>query len=156
MHGGIMARIAIHARRTVLGLLLTALMGCAASFTNHGYAPTDTELQAITVGRDTRATVEAAIGRPSSTGVLKSSGWYYLSSRIKHFTYNQPKVIDRQLVAISFSNRGVVQNVERFTLNDGRVIALNRRVTTSGIKGFSFMRQLLQNIGNVDIGKALQ
>jgi len=68
---------------------------------------------------------------------------------------NEPREIDRQLVAISFDTRGVVQNVERFTLEDGRVVAISRRVTDSNIKGISFIRQLLGNIGNIRAGDIL-
>lgn len=132
-------------------VLLAGVVGCAATFTNHGFAPTDAELENVIVGVDTRASVEETIGRPSSTGVLTGSGWFYVSSKVKHFTYNKAEVIDRQLVAISFDKRDRVSNIERFTLEDGRVIALKRRVTSTGIKGISFIRQMLGNFGNVSL-----
>ncbi len=44
---------------------------------------------------------------------------------------------------------------ERFGLQDGEVIALNRRVTDSNIEGVSFIRQLLGNLGRVDAGTLL-
>jgi len=133
--------------------LLSVVIGCSATFVNHGYAPTDLELEEIIVGVDDRASVEETIGRPSSAGVLQEGGWYYVSSRVRHFTYKEPEVIDRQLVAVSFDKRGVVSNVERFTLEDGRVIALSRRVTASAIKGITFLQQMLGNIGNFDFNK---
>ena len=58
-----------------------------------------------------------------------------------------PQEIDRQVVAISFSDRGVVQNVERFGLEKGQVVPLTRRVTSSPVSDKSFIRQLLGNIG---------
>lgn len=127
------------------------VVGCSATFSNHGYAPTDKELENIVVGVDTRASVETTLGRPASTGVLKEGGWYYVSSRVRHFAYKQDEVMDRQLVAISFNKHGTVTNVERFTLKDGRVVALTRRVTKTGIKGVSFIRQMLGNIGKVNL-----
>ncbi len=136
------------AKLWLTGALLSVLIGCSATFSNHGYAPTDAELENVIVGVDTRASVEETIGRPASTGVLTEGGWYYVSSRVRHFAYKQDEVIDRQLVAISFNKRGSVVNVERFTLQDGRVVALTRRVTKTGIKGVSFIRQMLGNIGN--------
>jgi len=132
----------------------TALIGCAATFTNHGYAPTKAELENIVVGVDTRASVEQTIGRPASTGVLTEGGWYYVASRVKNFAYRAPAVVDRQLVAVSFNKRGTVTNIERFTLKDGNVVVLSRRVTKTGIKGVSFFQQLLRNIGHVNLGSA--
>jgi len=134
---------------------LFGLIGCAATFTNHGYAPTDDELENIIVGVDTRNSVEETIGRPSSTGVLKEGGWFYISSRVRYFAYKEAEVIDRQLVAVSFNKRGTVTNIERFTLEDGRVVALTRRVTDTGIKGVSFIGQMLGNIGRVNLSDQL-
>jgi len=135
-------------KRGVLALVLLTLVGCTAVYRNHGYGPTDNELQDITVGVSTRDSVAEAIGRPSARGVIKDGGWYYVRSRWKHFGMKEPQEVDRQVVAISFDKAGVVSNVERFTLQDGRVIALSRRVTESNIKGVGFLRQLLGNIGN--------
>jgi len=137
----------------VIGVLFLTLAACSATYQNHGYVPPDEDLDLITVGVDTRDTVADSIGRPTSLGVLKEGGWYYTRSRWRYFAYKAPKIIDRQLVAITFDKDGVVENVERFTLEDGRVIALSRRVTDSNIKGISFLRQLLGNLGNFNAGR---
>ena len=51
---------------------------------------------------------------------------------------------------------GQVENVERFGLEDGQVVALNRRVTTSNTRGVGFLRQLFSNIGNIGAGQFLE
>lgn len=138
-------------KRVTAVFLLVGVSACAATFSNHGYAPTDDELENVIVGVDSRSSVEESVGRPSSTGMLRDDGWYYTSRRIRHFAYKEDEVIDRQLVAISFNKGGTVTNIERFTLEDGRVVALNRRVTASGIKGISFIRQMLGNFGQFSL-----
>jgi hypothetical protein len=60
-----------------------------------------------------------------------------------------PKEIDRQVVSITFTEEGKVENVERFGLENGQVVAISRRVTDSNIKGVGFLRQLLGNIGRL-------
>ena len=139
----------------IIAVLFITLAACSATFQNHGYVPPDDDLDLITVGVDTRDSVADSIGRPTSFGVLQEGGWYYTQSRWRHFAYKAPKIIDRQVVAISFDNDGVVENVERFTLDDGRVVALSRRVTDSNIKGISFLRQLMGNLGNLRAGDLL-
>ncbi|MCC6008778.1 MAG: outer membrane protein assembly factor BamE [Rhodobacteraceae bacterium] len=126
-----------------------ALSGCAATYRFHGYVPSDEALAAITPGRTTRAQVEEAVGRPSAAGVLREDAWYYVASTVRHFTYNAPEVVDRQVVAISFASSGRVSNVERFTLQDGEVVALSRRVTDTSVRGVSFIGQLLRGIGRI-------
>jgi len=144
-----------HMKIAAFGLLILAVGACAATFENHGYVPSDTDLEQIVVGVDTRDTVADAVGRPTSFGVLETGGWYYTQSRWRNFAFKAPKIIDRQLVAITYSDVGVVENIERFTLEDGRVIALSRRVTNSNVKGISLIRQLLGNFGNFTAGQFL-
>lgn len=125
-----------------------AISACTTIYRDHGYTPTEEDLAKVKVGVDTRDTVAQTIGIPSVSGVLDDSGYYYVSSRLRHYGATQPKVVERQLVAISFTQSGVVQNIERFGLDDGQVIVLNRRVTESNVNDKTFLRQLLGNIGN--------
>lgn len=155
MRGEIMSLTGRKIIQGLAALCLVVVAGCAATYANHGYAPTDEELENVIVGVDTRGSVEETLGRPSSAGVLSEGGWYYISSRVRYFTYNEPEVIDRQLVAISFGKNDVVTNIERFTLEDGQVIALSRRVTDSGIAGVSFLQQLLGSVGRTNLADQL-
>lgn len=143
-----MIKVAKAVRLVAMGLVLLAVTACTTVYRNHGYAPADADLEKVVVGESTKQDVATAVGRPSSIGVLAESGWYYVGSRFKHFAWKAPEEVERQVVAISFDQDGVVENVERFALEDGQVIALSRRVTDSNIKGLSFLRQLLGNIGN--------
>ncbi|WP_102110134.1 outer membrane protein assembly factor BamE [Oceaniglobus roseus] len=137
--------------RLATGLVLgVALSGCAAVYRNHGYVPSDDQLAELTVGVDTRDTVAAAVGRPTSTGVLDASGWYYVQSRFRNFAYRAPEEVEREVLAISFDDGGVMTNIERFGLRDGRVVPLSRRVTESNIQGSGFLRQIFSNFGRVN------
>ncbi|MGB8811560.1 MAG: outer membrane protein assembly factor BamE [Paracoccaceae bacterium] len=131
------------------GFCVLAVTACSPVFRNHGYAPADLELDLVEVGTDTRETVAEKVGRPSAAGLLNDLGWYYVQSRYKHFGARAPQEIERQVVAITFTEGGIVENVERFGLQEGRVVPLSRRVTDSNIKGISFIRQLLGSIGQM-------
>lgn len=134
--------------RTVIGAgALLVIAGCSAQYRNHGYVPVEDDLSNIVVGVDTRDSVAETIGAPSTGGVLKDSGYYYVQSRVRHYAYRAPEVVERQVVAISFDKRGVVRNIERFGLEDGNVITLERRVTDASVQDKSFLRQLLGNLG---------
>lgn len=149
---GTASRIKPAFRTAVILAVGLAIAGCTAIYRNHGYVPTEEDLAKVSVGVDTRDTVAEAIGVPSVSGVLNESGYYYVSSRLRHYGAMEPRVVERQLVAISFTQSGVVQNIERFGLEDGRVITLNRRVTESNVNDKTFLRQLLGNIGNFNPG----
>lgn len=135
---------------------LCLAVACSPIYRNHGYAPTDAELSAVEVGRDTRETVAQAVGRPSANGVLGDGRWYYVQSRYRQGGVRAPQEIERQVVVITFAESGTVSNVERFGLDDGRVVALSRRVTESNIEGVTFIGQLLSNLGRISADNLIQ
>lgn len=150
-----MARLGSGIKRAVIVVCLLALAACTAIYRNHGYIPRDEDLAKVVVGQSTTETVGRDVGRPSSTGLLTGGAWYYVGSRFRHYAGRAPQEVDRQVVAISFDDKGVVENVERFGLEKGEVVVLSRRVTESGVKGVGFLRQLLGNIGNFTAGQFL-
>ena len=143
-------------RKAALVMALASGLGlqaCSPVYRNHGYTPPEEDLAQIEVGKSTREDVTAAVGRPSSMGLLEGSGWYYVSSRWKHLGWKAPEEIDREVVVVTFSDRGLVENVERFGLERGEVVALSRRVTEQNVKGIGLVRQLLGSIGRVSAGQ---
>lgn len=133
----------------IAGVALTLAGGCAPIYQNHGYVPSQEVLDEIVVGIDTRDSVAETAGSPSASGVLQDSAYYYVRSRIRSFGAADPEVVEREVLAISFDARGVVQNIERFGLEDGRVVTLERRITDSGTVDRTFIRQLLRNFGRI-------
>ncbi len=134
-------------RVLVTGAFVVA-MACTPIIRNHGYIPPAEDLALITVGVDTRETLVATLGTPMSAGLAGDADLYYVASKFRHFGAFEPVETSREVLVISFAESGVVQNVERFGLEDGRVVALSRRVTSTGVRNTTFIRQLLQSIGN--------
>jgi outer membrane protein assembly factor BamE (lipoprotein component of BamABCDE complex) len=132
-----------------LGLVL-ALAACGDRVRTHGFVPSDADLEAVVVGRDTRTTVATILGPPGGTGIVADEGWYYVRSIYDGGTYRAQQEVDREVVAVSFDDAGVVTNVERFGLEDGQVVALSRRVTDDNTRGVGFLRQLFGNLGRID------
>lgn len=134
-------------RLWLLAVTCLALSACTSQYRSHGYVPSEAELQEIVVGVDTRATVEDTVGVPSAAGVLNSTGFYYIQSEMRHFGWRKPEVVDREVLAMSFDEAGVLRNIERYGLQDGQVVPIARRVTRSGDADISFIRKLFGNIG---------
>lgn len=145
----------VRVRSAALLLALVAATACTPIIRNHGFAPSEDEIAVISIGVDDRASIAASFGPPTSGGVLEGSDFYYVSSKFRHYGAFAPEEIDRQLVAVSFDDAGFVRNIERFTLQDGQVVVLSRRVTDDGIRDTTFIRQLLGSFGRIDAGTFL-
>ena len=133
----------------VLALGLAVLTGCSPIYRTHGFVPSQSEVFALQPGVDTRESVADVIGQPTAGGVLNNGGFYYVQSRFRHFGPLAPEEIDRQVVALSFDAEGTLRNIERFGLEQGRVVALEREVTDDGLRDTTFLRQLMGNFGTV-------
>jgi outer membrane protein assembly factor BamE (lipoprotein component of BamABCDE complex) len=134
-------------RVTAFCLAILTLSACSATYRNYGYVPPQEDLDQIAVGVDTRATVEDTLGSAGASSVLEDNAVYFVRSRVRTFAMLDPEVIDREVVAVSFNNDGIVQNIETFGLERGQVVQLSRRVTDSSVANKTFLRQLLGNIG---------
>jgi len=134
---------------SVLTLGLTA---CSPMVSNHGYVPLDSEIDSIVPGRDTRSSIEEKLGSPTTSGTLGDDTIYYVASRFERVGPFAPNEIERRVVAISFNSLDVVSNVEEFGLEEGRVVALSRRVTDTGLSDVGLIQQLFGNLGNIQPG----
>jgi len=142
-------------RILTVGLLAAALGACTPQFRTHGYAPSDTELKELIVGVDTRASVEDTFGPATTGGVGPRDGMYYVETQWRDYGWRAPQPLSRQVVVVSFDTDDVISNIERFTLQDGRVVPLSRRVTDSPVQNRTLLRQILGSIGRFDAGQIL-
>ncbi|MGC3936749.1 outer membrane protein assembly factor BamE [Roseobacter sp. EG26] len=140
------------ARWGVVVLVCLALSACSGRFRDHGYVPPPEDLEQIVVGIDTRASVEETLGSAASGSVINDSSMYFVRSRVRTFAMLEPEVVERKVVAITFDDGGVVSNIETFGLERGQVVPLARRVTDSGVRDKTFLRQLIGNIGRFTPG----
>lgn len=151
-----MTREGLWKMRTVIGVLAFGLLAaCARLEDSHGYVPDEALLAEVQVGVDTKETVSRLLGQPGTSGILDDRGWYYVKSDYERFLWRAPEEVNREVVAVSFTETGLVENVERFGLENGQVVALSRRVTTSNTRGIGFLRQLFSNFGNIAAGSFL-
>ncbi|MCF2903625.1 outer membrane protein assembly factor BamE [Octadecabacter sp. CECT 8868] len=142
-------------RAILAGCVLLMSVGCTTLYRNHGYVPSDEQLAEVLVGVDTRDTVADVVGPPTAAGVANGGGFFYVESRFRLYGPLEPKEIDREVVAIRFDEEGVVSNVERFGLENGRIVPLSRRVTQDNIRDTTFIRQLFGSLGRFDAGDFL-
>jgi outer membrane protein assembly factor BamE (lipoprotein component of BamABCDE complex) len=140
---------------TVATVVALSVSGCTAQYRDHGYIPDEVDLEQVVVGVDNRSTVQEVLGSPFGSGVMEDGAIFYISTRVKHYAFYEPKVVEREMLVVTFDDEDQVENIEKFGLEDGRVITLSRRVTEAPVKGPKFLKQVLGNLGNFNPGGLL-
>ena len=82
--------------------------------------------------------------------MLRDSAWYYVQSTVENYTWHAPRVVDRTVLAVQFDQNGVVRDVARYGLEDGRIIDLTTRTTDTGGREMGVLEQLFGNLLNLD------
>jgi outer membrane protein assembly factor BamE (lipoprotein component of BamABCDE complex) len=134
---------------------MVAVTGCSTMTRKHGFVPLPEDLAQMTVGVTTRDEIVALVGPPTTAGAINGQTLYYVQSERSRFGPFEPEIKNREVAAISFTQGGVLSNIERFGMEQGRVVVLSRRITDDGIADVTFVGQLLGAIGRIDAGQLI-
>ena len=136
------------ARWGMLGVMASALSGCFfATIDSQGYVPDEGALDRVKPGQQTREDVAQILGTPSSVVPFSDDTWIYISRKVSTVAFLDPTVIEQNVVVVHFDQGGLVQDVKRYTLEDGKPIDPVTRKTPSPGKELTFLDQLIGNIG---------
>ena len=131
----------------VCAVMLVAASACAPNVATRGNLPDPDKLAEIVPGEATRDDVATLLGSPSSAATFGEEIWYYIAARIETVAFNEPEVIDQQIVAIRFSEDGLVTAIDTYGMADARAVEIVDRVTPTSGKEITILQQLLGNVG---------
>jgi outer membrane protein assembly factor BamE (lipoprotein component of BamABCDE complex) len=132
---------------SLIALPLTACVTPARDF--HGYIPDEVQPYDIKPDVDTRSSVVAQLGSPSTEGLFDTNTWFYISDVQERFAFYNPKVVDRSITAIRFGEDDKVDEVLRYTAADGQVISYSARETATRGRELGLWEQIFGTVGNV-------
>ncbi len=120
---------------------------CAPVVGQNGFQAIDARPTDIVAGTDTRQTVTAKLGTPSTTSTFEGDSiWYYMSQVTEKYTYNRPQVTQRSITQITFNDAGQVADVQTLGLADGERVSMNDRETPTRGRQLTILEQLLGNV----------
>lgn len=132
---------------TLSASVLTACQG-PSEVLYQGYV-VDQETLALAPVGSSREQVMLSLGTPSSTATFDNEVFYYISQkRQRSVAFMKPKVIEQNVLAVYFDKDGNVERLAHYTLQDGKVFDMIRRVTPTGGAEVTFLGQLLRGGAN--------
>ena len=158
-----MARRSAIGRLALAGIAAAALAGagCTATRDFHGFVPDQALPEDVKPAVDTRSTVLARLGTPSTASIFDTAGvqgkpavgkeklWVYMSSTRERLAFYYPKVVQRHIVAVQFDEDDVVSDVLIYDTEDGRVLEYNSRVTPTRGRELGILEQLFGTLGSL-------
>ena len=122
------------------------VVACQPTVDTRGYVPNPDALEQVQPGQQ-KAEVQNLLGTPSSVTPFGEEVWLYISRKIKTVAFFTPEVLEQNVVAVEFDRSGVVTDVRRYTLADGKKIEPVGRTTPAPGRELTFVEQLVGNIG---------
>ena len=121
---------------------------CAPIIGSNGFQAIDAKPQDVVAGTDTKETVLAKLGSPSTTSTFEADNvWYYISQTTEKYTYNRPVISRRSVTEITFGEGDKVAAVRTLGLADGEQLAMNPNETPTRGRALTVLEQLLGNVG---------
>ncbi len=130
----------------VITLALT-LAACSPAIHSRGHVPDAEALANLQPGQSNRTDVSEALGTPSAKGTFDDETWYYISERTETVAFLNPKVVEREIVAITFDQSDRVADIFTYTEADGKPVRLVSRVTPTAGNELTLIQQLFGNLG---------
>jgi len=142
------AAFAILAGALLLPAAAASLSACAPITSYSGFQAIESDPKDVKVGTDTKSTVRARLGSPSTTGTFDQNTWFYMNQLKTRVAFKKPEVVARNITAITFNKDSeLVESVNNYTLKDGKVIAFNGRETPTRGRELTILEQILGNVG---------
>jgi len=132
---------------------LMALAGCAKDIDARGNLPPPDAISKLAPGEQTRQDVQNLLGSPSTTAIFDTETWYYISSQTTQYAFYPVEELERTVYVLNFDNRGILNDVRKLDVNDGREIQIATRETVTKGREFSLIEQLIGNLGRFNAGK---
>lgn len=128
--------------------LLAAVSACVEPrIDQRGNRPDEEQVVQINPGVDDKYRVAELIGTPSAISTFDDRTWYYISKRTETTAFFEPEVKDQQVLAINFTEDGIVDSMRVYGQEDGRTIAYVDRVTPTEGHSLTIIQQLFGNVG---------
>ncbi|HMO85834.1 MAG TPA: outer membrane protein assembly factor BamE [Lacipirellulaceae bacterium] len=124
-----------------------ALGACSPQVDQRGHVATPGALEKLRPGEQTRNDVLTLLGSPSTTATFDNETWYYISQRVETLAFLAPETKEQKVVALRFDSAGVLQDMNTYTLEDGRPIDMVGRSTPTAGKELTILEQIFGNIG---------
>ena len=137
---------------TAAVLVSATLSGCATRVAVRGNLPDSERLAEVVPGDMSREEDAEILGSPSSVTPFDSDLWLYISEKTETFAFMAPEVVERNVIMVKFTDKGIVNEVKKLDLSNAQDVKHVERVTPTSGNEVTFWDQLFHNVGRFNTG----
>ena len=137
----------------IYSLLLISLNSCSGRISNHGVLNIENKIHTIIERELEKAEVEALFGPPSTVSAFEFNKWYYINSKIKHFAFYKPEIINHKVYEIVCNSNNQALEVNTYDEEDFNKIEFNQDYTDTRGNKKSLLQSILRDVGTSSIKK---
>jgi outer membrane protein assembly factor BamE (lipoprotein component of BamABCDE complex) len=113
---------------------------------NRGFVLDQEALAKVRPGMDVQGVLQT-LGTPSTTSTVGNRTFYYVSQKTRRmFQFQNPAVVEQNVVAVYFNKGFKVERVANYGLNNGVIFDFISRTTPTGGEEQSFLRNLFRGV----------
>ncbi|MGM0421728.1 MAG: outer membrane protein assembly factor BamE [Pseudomonadota bacterium] len=144
------------AKRLITVFILAIMLGgCTAAVHTRGNLVPDSKLERIQPNVSTQYDVSSILGPPTVVAPFEQEKtWYYAGHQTETMGVFKHEVVESRLVQVDFDDTGVVSNIAELDPEDARDIDFSHRKTDTAGKEFTFLQQLVGNLGRFNAENA--
>lgn len=120
---------------------------CSPTVADRGNMLNDNQLKQITAGTSTRSDVLRSFGSPTTQAAFDENTWYYIGQETEKRGILDPEITKERVVVVQFADDGTVNMVREMPKGSGIDVPIERAKTKTRGNEFTFMQQLLGNVG---------
>lgn len=126
------------------GLATTA---CNPIRDTHGFTAQGQDQLKVEPGVDTKSTVLARLGSPSTQSAFEQPAWYYITTVQERYAFYKPQTVNREILVVKFDADDKVASVDRYGMERGRVVSYSDDSTPTRGRELGLLEQIFGNVG---------
>lgn len=131
--------------------MLLAFCSCVARVEKAGYMFDSYDISNVAKNITSKQTILKNMGTPTIKSYLNDEEtWIYLAEDIRHFLFLKPKVVSRNVLALSFNKEDLVEDLWQLDLShENHHAKFHSKYTAVDGHRTSAIKELFENIGQV-------
>jgi len=131
----------------IFGILFLMCAGCTKEIQYHGYNLDESSIKKIIPNESHLEHVIANFGTPTTAALYGEPKFFYINHKYQRRLFFNPKLIDQDILEISFTQNGIVNLIKRYNFSNIKSFDFNKDRTYLPGNEIGILKQAIGNIG---------